>query len=282
MWMFVPSCHIRSWWNTSRHWTAFEPRDQRRPSTFWRIHVTRIKGSHYWHARRWLVELSCQKTCSIVCCDIICWMFFFYLKCFLFHSQNLVDKLTPEDLLRDSHRYLHELLSTVEVLPGADALTSAFDSRRIWQSVATSSSLKEVNQKRMNHAEMFSRFKSITTGDDSELKNGKPAPDIFLLSASRDGIDPNNCIVFEDSLYVVFKYVCILSVTIWCQKWCKGCKGSRDDRNRRASRKRTSRYVRTRGESIPYFWIELTFSFLQDYIFDSLNDFKLEDFGFSD
>ena len=33
----------------------------------------------------------------------------------------------------------------------------------------------------------------------SEVKNGKPAPDIFLLAASRMGIEPKRCLVLEDS-----------------------------------------------------------------------------------
>lgn len=33
----------------------------------------------------------------------------------------------------------------------------------------------------------------------TEVKNGKPAPDIFLLAASRMGIEPKRCLVLEDS-----------------------------------------------------------------------------------
>lgn len=34
----------------------------------------------------------------------------------------------------------------------------------------------------------------------SMVSNGKPAPDLFLLAASQLGVDPADCIVFEDSI----------------------------------------------------------------------------------
>lgn len=44
---------------------------------------------------------------------------------------------------------------------------------------------------------MIDRFEAIVTAED--VKNGKPAPDIFLKAASIAGIPPEHCIVFEDS-----------------------------------------------------------------------------------
>jgi HAD superfamily hydrolase (TIGR01509 family) len=32
-----------------------------------------------------------------------------------------------------------------------------------------------------------------------EVKEGKPAPDMFLLAAERMGVPPSECVVFEDS-----------------------------------------------------------------------------------
>ncbi|MCR8726452.1 HAD family hydrolase [Frigidibacter sp. ROC022] len=34
----------------------------------------------------------------------------------------------------------------------------------------------------------------------AEVKHGKPAPDLFLLAASRMGVEPGRCLVLEDSL----------------------------------------------------------------------------------
>lgn len=44
---------------------------------------------------------------------------------------------------------------------------------------------------------MNGQLDSITTGDECE--HGKPAPDIFLLAASRAGAAPEECAVVEDS-----------------------------------------------------------------------------------
>jgi beta-phosphoglucomutase family hydrolase len=41
-------------------------------------------------------------------------------------------------------------------------------------------------------------FQAVTTADDVE--NGKPHPESFLTSAAKLGIQPENCLVFEDAL----------------------------------------------------------------------------------
>ena len=40
-------------------------------------------------------------------------------------------------------------------------------------------------------------FDAVCTAEDVE--RGKPEPDLFLLAASRLGVEPADCVVFEDS-----------------------------------------------------------------------------------
>jgi HAD superfamily hydrolase (TIGR01509 family) len=49
----------------------------------------------------------------------------------------------------------------------------------------------------LNKAGIIERFKVITGGE--EITNGKPAPDIFLLTAKKLGQPPGACVGFEDS-----------------------------------------------------------------------------------
>src|SRR5687768_2511870 len=41
-------------------------------------------------------------------------------------------------------------------------------------------------------------FQAITTAAD--VKNGKPNPEVFLKSAEKLGVEPQNCLVFEDAI----------------------------------------------------------------------------------
>ena len=62
--------------------------------------------------------------------------------------------------------------------------------------VATSTNREKAAWK-LKQAGIYDRFGIIVCGD--EIKNGKPAPDIFLLAAEKLGKSPQECVGFEDS-----------------------------------------------------------------------------------
>ena len=118
-------------------------------------------------------------------------------------AEIIVDSLdlpiTPQDYLDSRKNVLLEKFKDTAPLPGAKEMTTHFFDLGIPQALATSSSSPMFEAKFEKHKKWFSQFTQIVKGDDPELKEGKPAPDIFLLAARRLGVDPAECLVFEDA-----------------------------------------------------------------------------------
>jgi pseudouridine-5'-monophosphatase len=106
--------------------------------------------------------------------------------------------ITPEEYLRRRLEALLPLFERAPEVPGAgDFVRSlAADGRKM--AVATSSESSLFSLKTRPHS-WFSSFGAVVCGDDPELSNPKPAPDIFLLAAARLGVKSEDCVVFEDS-----------------------------------------------------------------------------------
>ena len=107
--------------------------------------------------------------------------------------------ISPQDYLDSRKDVLLEKFKDTAALPGAKEMTTHFFKLGIPQALATSSSSPMFEAKFEKHKKWFSQFAQIVRGDDPELKEGKPAPDIFLLAANRVGVDPAECLVFEDA-----------------------------------------------------------------------------------
>lgn len=62
-------------------------------------------------------------------------------------------------------------------------------------------------------------FKVITSGIDSAVKRGKPAPDVYLYAAQQIGSLPAECFVFEDSFTGITAAkradMCVLALPDW-------------------------------------------------------------------
>ncbi|KNC49500.1 HAD-superfamily hydrolase [Thecamonas trahens ATCC 50062] len=112
---------------------------------------------------------------------------------------ELEGKVTPKEIVAGWDAAMAKLTPTAAVMPGALELMAAFRDAGVPMSLCTSSKASSVAVKESTKADMFSLFSARVCGDDAELKNGKPAPDIFLLGAKRLGLDPTTCVVFEDS-----------------------------------------------------------------------------------
>ena len=108
--------------------------------------------------------------------------------------------LTPAEYLVERNQVLYPLYATTVTLPGTVELIKHLAKHGIPQAIASSSSQHHFNLKTANHQQWLEVFKTITLGDDPEIKEGKPAPDIFLLTANRLNAAPEKCLVFEDSV----------------------------------------------------------------------------------
>jgi HAD superfamily hydrolase (TIGR01509 family) len=87
------------------------------------------------------------------------------------------------------------MLAEVQPVPGAEAFLA--QSAGLARCVASSSRMQwlDHNVDKFGFRGHFGQNLFSAT----EVKNGKPAPDIFLLAAARMGVDPQRCIVLEDS-----------------------------------------------------------------------------------
>ena len=72
------------------------------------------------------------------------------------------------------------------------ALVRHLHSHGVPIAVATSSSSKSYNVKISKKSDFFSLFSHFVCSDDKEMKRGKPAPDIYLIAASRFSNPPQS------------------------------------------------------------------------------------------
>lgn len=91
---------------------------------------------------------------------------------------------------------------TVRLMKGAEKLIRYLHEHDIPFCMATSSREDTAESKMQSHPELFKLFYHfVMASTDPEVKQGKPAPDVFLIAAKRfrDAPDPSKCLVFEDS-----------------------------------------------------------------------------------
>jgi HAD superfamily hydrolase (TIGR01509 family) len=91
---------------------------------------------------------------------------------------------------------LEALRGNVRPMPGAAEIIAFGRAGGLRLALATSGHRSHADLS-LGETGLAGLFDAEATGDDVEL--GKPAPDLFLLAASRVGVDPAACVVFEDA-----------------------------------------------------------------------------------
>lgn len=94
--------------------------------------------------------------------------------------------------------YFREIVEElgIKAIPYADDFIKHLKENNIPLALATSSRRAKMKMV-MEAVDLLSYFDVVVAGED--VIDGKPAPDIFLKAASLLGVDPENCIVFEDA-----------------------------------------------------------------------------------
>ncbi len=110
--------------------------------------------------------------------------------------------LTPQEIekltAQKKELYNHILENTaIKAAPGVEPFLESVKNYKISMAVATGNKL-DATEKLLTKTNIRKYFKEIVSQKD--VKNQKPAPDIFLEAAKRLGVSPENCIVFEDAL----------------------------------------------------------------------------------
>ncbi len=114
---------------------------------------------------------------------------------------KILDDHYPDMKIRDkvvARLYELEKLMKYEYKPGAEHLLKSIKASSRKMALVTSS-----NDVKMAHLDeeipdLRNMFDFIVTAD--LITHSKPHPEGYMLGASKIGCDPNNCIVFEDSL----------------------------------------------------------------------------------
>lgn len=119
--------------------------------------------------------------------------------------QSVVDHITrftrravlPDFPRRFEDRLLARYDTELRLIPGATALLDALQTQGIGMAIATGGSLRRLEVTlRVSGLERYFTGHAFSA---DQVRQGKPAPDLFLFAARNLGIDPSRCAVMEDS-----------------------------------------------------------------------------------
>lgn len=125
--------------------------------------------------------------------DILC---MFFKK----HRINVNKKTLKKIAAERRETAVKKIGEKIRLLPGARKLLEDLKKAGFKIAIATSCA-KKVCDKIFAMPQFKGRLNAATTG--TEVRMGKPHPEIFLKTAKKLGVKPEECVVFEDSAYGV-------------------------------------------------------------------------------
>ncbi|CAL4133458.1 unnamed protein product, partial [Meganyctiphanes norvegica] len=121
-------------------------------------------------------------------------------------AKHIIDSmelpLTVDEYLKKISFNYDKLFPSAKLLPGAEKLVRHLHKHKTPIAIASGGSKDSFDLKTTNHKQFFELFQHIVLAStDQEVKNGKPAPDVFLVCADRfpDKPELEKCLVFEDA-----------------------------------------------------------------------------------
>jgi HAD superfamily hydrolase (TIGR01509 family) len=105
--------------------------------------------------------------------------------------------LSLEEIINERRSIFDRLASgSLQPMPGLAGLISAIDRRGLKRAVATSGH-RGYASRVLESIGLADGFAAIVTGET--VRNGKPAPDIYLAAARALGLQPGDCLALEDA-----------------------------------------------------------------------------------
>ena len=105
-------------------------------------------------------------------------------------------KKSIEELSKETQEEYLKILPKVMLKVGAIDFINDLKDSGVFVALATSNTWPTV-EKVFDYLDLEGVFETITTAEEVKFK--KPDPEIFLLTAQKLGIDPENCLVLEDA-----------------------------------------------------------------------------------
>lgn len=115
--------------------------------------------------------------------------------------QMLHDRLAAQQAealtVRLGELYDRRVEAGLPLRPGVERMLDRVEAAGLPRAVVTSTHRWRTEQK-LDRCGLARYFSTLVTGD--EVRESKPAPDIYLLAAERLDVDPACCVVLEDSI----------------------------------------------------------------------------------